>query len=141
MQGDLLLAGAALKAHLDETLPPVFGDETQLQQVVRNLLVNACDAVREKQAQERVIDIHTGLDRSGSVELCVQDSGIGILSGMEDKIFELFYTTKSEGQGMGLPICQQIMQSHGGNIVAERLATGGTIFRITLPPYTGGEAL
>ena len=140
MQGDLLLAGAALKAHLDETLPPVFGDETQLQQVVRNLLVNACDAVREKPTQERVIDIHTGLDRSGLVELCVQDSGIGILSGMEDKIFELYYTTKSEGQGMGLPICQQIVKSHGGNIVAERLVNGGTSFRITLPPYAGEEA-
>jgi signal transduction histidine kinase len=59
---------------------------------------------------------------------------------MENKIFDLFYTTKPEGQGMGLPICRQIMQSPEGTIQAERVPEGGALFRITLPPFTAEAA-
>ncbi len=133
VRGDAALAGAVLTTHLEADLPPVSGDETQLQQVVRNLLVNACDAVGDKPKRERLIGIRSGVAAGGSIELCVQDSGVGIPEGMEDKAFEPFYTTKPEGQGMGLSICRQIVESHGGQIRAERVPEGGTRFLISLP--------
>jgi PAS domain S-box-containing protein len=132
VRGDVALTGVVVETALAPDLPRVLANETQLQQVVRNLLANACDAVCGKLLRERAITISTGVTADGGVELCVQDSGVGIPEGMEEKIFAPFCTTKSEGQGMGLSICLQIMQSHGGTIRAER-AEGGTLFRLTLP--------
>jgi PAS domain S-box-containing protein len=133
VRGDVALTGVTVKTALAADLPFVLGNETQLQQVVRNLLANACDAVLAKPQRERVIVIRTGAVADGAVELSVQDSGVGIPEGMEDKIFAPFCTTKSDGQGMGLAICLQIVQGHGGGIRAERLPEGGTLFRVSLP--------
>ena len=139
IRSDISLTEETVKADLEPALPHVWGDDIQLQQVVRNLLWNAYDAVCGKPKREQVIRIRTGVTESGAVELCVQDSGVGIPEGMEDKIFEPFFTTKPQGQGMGLPICQQVVQSHEGTIRAERLPGGGTLFRIRLPRFKGQE--
>ena len=133
VRGDAVQAGVTLKTCLDAALPPVLGDETQLQQVIRNLLVNAFDAVCGNPTGERLVSIRTDVDADGAVELCVQDSGAGISGGLEDKIFEPFFTTKPEGQGMGLSICRQIVQSHGGSIQAIRVPAGGALFRLAFP--------
>ena len=139
IRSDISLTEVTVKADLEVALPQVWGDEIQLQQVVRNLLWNAYDAVCGKPKSEQVIRIRTGVTESGAVELCVKDSGVGVTEGMEDKIFEPFFTTKPQGQGMGLSICQQIVQSHEGTIRAERLPECGTCFRIRLPLFTGKE--
>lgn len=124
---------ADVNVDLGAGLPPVLGNEIQLQQVVRNLLGNACEAVKDNPADQRRITVTTRWNACEGFELCVRDSGVGIPEGMEDTIFTPFYTNKDDGLGMGLPICRQIVEGHGGVIRAEGLPEGGALFRITLP--------
>jgi signal transduction histidine kinase len=110
----------------------VLGDRDLLKQAVLNLLVNAQDAVREKETGERVIRLGAA-DEENMVRIWVRDSGSGIDTDNAKFLFKLFFSTKRGGTGLGLPIAQKIVESHGGRIDWRNQSEGGVEFVIHLP--------
>jgi C4-dicarboxylate-specific signal transduction histidine kinase len=126
---------AARGVRIDCRLPPapcsVVGDQVMLQQVVVNLVLNACDAMAETPADRRIVVVEALCGRA-SVDITVRDSGPGIPADLRGKLFEPFVTTKPDGLGLGLSIVSSIVAAHGGTIEAQNSDDGGAIFRITL---------
>jgi PAS domain S-box-containing protein len=114
-------------------LPPVMGDGNQLIQVLLNLVTNAEQAIREVREQGR-IQIRTAL-LADRIAVTVQDDGVGIRPEALPRIFDPFYTTKRPGggTGLGLSICMSIIREHGGNLDAQAVPEGGSIFTLDLP--------
>lgn len=113
-------------------LPRVFVDRVQLQQVVINLIKNAIDAMSTVTDRARILRIRTGRN-DGEVIISVEDSGIGLNPDVADKIFAPFFTTKSQGMGIGLSICRSIIETHGGRLRAKPGTPHGTVFAFTVP--------
>jgi len=132
---DIEARGIQLGVRLDIGLPRVLGDRVQLQQVVVNLLVNSLQAMAGRPQSQ--IEITTGRDGFGGVRLSVRDNGPGIAAGDLHRVFEGFFTTKQDGMGIGLAVCQSILAAHGGGISAANQAQGGALFQVTLPPISG----
>jgi PAS domain S-box-containing protein len=130
-RNDLMNRDVAVSTELTPDLPPVFGDQIQLQQVLLNLLMNACEAMEAASGTPQV-HIRTRRTDGGGVELSVSDRGGGIPPGDLERIFEPFVTTKEHGIGLGLSICRTIISAHGGRLWAENIGEGAT-FRCTLP--------
>jgi PAS domain S-box-containing protein len=124
--------GVSVQARLAEGLFPVQGDRVQLQQVILNLLLNACEAMGSSDAGTRNLSISTEQDHTGFL-VAVRDSGPGIDPAHLKRIFDAFYTTKSSGVGMGLSICRSIIAAHGGRLWAEANEPRGAVFQFTLP--------
>jgi C4-dicarboxylate-specific signal transduction histidine kinase len=103
-RADCVSRGVSLQCNLAPTLPPVFGDGVQLQQVLLNLVVNACDAMSECDPPDRKISVATAIDKDGTVRISISDCGHGFPSEQMDRMFEPFYTTKAQGLGLGLTI-------------------------------------
>lgn len=112
-------------------LPQLTGDRVQLQQVVVNLVQNACDAMRSYPSPRRLAIASRAA--GSQVELTVSDSGPGVPSSVAAAIFEPFVSTKGGGMGMGLSICRSLVESHGGTLTHESPAEGGARFRVCLP--------
>ncbi|MGH9864545.1 MAG: sensor histidine kinase, partial [Candidatus Acidiferrales bacterium] len=123
--------------HFNSSLPRIFGDAHQLQQVFLNILNNAYDAVHETQRAGRIEIITSELE--GMVEITIRDNGTGISDA--ERIFEPFYTTKEAGKGtgLGLSICYGIVREHGGEVSCANNPDGvGSTFLVRLP--TAGVA-
>lgn len=114
------------------SLPPVMGDELQLEQVFLNLLRNAVDATGSLPATRRRITVDAK-PSDGAVEVAIEDDGPGIAAGFEPLLFQPFETTKASGMGLGLSISKQIVESHGGLLWYERAESGGARFVARLP--------
>jgi len=127
---DLQKAGVELDLHLDEGLPTVQGDKIQLQQVILNLVTNSIDAMRSSKV--RLLTVKTTL-LGGMVRVSIEDTGTGVDPANLGQIFKPLFTTKETGTGMGLAICQSIIDSHGGRIWATAAVSGGSIFQFELP--------
>jgi C4-dicarboxylate-specific signal transduction histidine kinase len=121
----------SLRTDLWAKLPRVQADPVQIQQVILNLILNALEAVRGQ--QERDVTIATSAGKPGEIMVEVRDSGRGLDGARLDHLFDAFYTTKSEGLGMGLAISRSIVESHGGRIWAQPGASGGAVFSFSLP--------
>jgi two-component system, LuxR family, sensor kinase FixL len=130
---DALLHSCQLETSLDPNLPAIDGDPVQLQQVLLNLAINAFDAMRDTPASKRKVLIATQSNGDGTVRTSVRDYGVGISDEMQDRLFDPFFSTKTEGLGMGLAIVRSIVESHGGTITAENADGGGTRFEFVLP--------
>ena len=130
---DALLHSCQLETSLDPNLPAIDGDPVQLQQVLLNLVINAFDAMRDTPASKRKVLIATQSNGDGTVRTSVRDYGVGISEEMRDRLFDPFFSTKTEGLGMGLAIVRSIVESHGGTITAENADGGGTRFEFILP--------
>lgn len=128
---ELQAHGVTLTLTLAKDLPPVLADRTQLQQVIVNLAVNAAQAMAQTGPDRRLL-VRT-LARDGVVEVSVEDNGPGISAEHQQRVFDSFFTTKSNGMGMGLPICRSILETYGGAISVSNLDTGGARFSFTLP--------
>lgn len=115
-----------------ETLPAVMADRIQIQQVITNLVTNACDAMQRLPENERAIDIICQHD-TDHIVINVEDTGPGLNDLSQETLFEAFSTSKSEGMGLGLAICRDIVTAHGGTIVAANAPTRGAVFQFTLP--------
>lgn len=111
----------------------VYGDRVLLQQVLVNLLVNAIQSVSERELGRRRISVAAERPTAETISLTVEDSGMGIADDVLPRIFEGFFTTKQDGLGMGLAICQSLIESHGGAIHARNVEDGGASIRIDLP--------
>jgi PAS domain S-box-containing protein len=125
----------AVHLHLDEHMPPLWGDPHQLQQVLLNLLTNAQHALRAA-AGVREITITTQYDAaSQQITLTVADTGPGVPPALQARIFEPFFTTKPPGvgTGLGLPLCRGIVEAHGGTLDVTSVSGQGAAFCLTLP--------
>ena len=124
----------SVSMELHNQLPPMFADRGQLQQVFQNLIVNAIEAMHVTPESSRVLRIRSAIVRdSNNTMVSIADFGTGIGEKDKDRIFEPFFTTKSAGTGIGLTICQSIIESHGGGLRAFANRPYGTIFEIVLP--------
>jgi PAS domain S-box-containing protein len=130
--GELTLRRITVQTALAPEMPPVIGDRVQVQQVVLNLVLNACDAIDSSNAANRQLSLSTRADPS-FVEIVVSDRGPGIPPGQLERVFEPFVTFREQGLGLGLAITRSIVTAHGGSICAEDTAGGGATFRCVLP--------
>jgi PAS domain S-box-containing protein len=121
------------RMQLAEGLPPILGDRVQLQQVILNLIMNAIEALSEVRDGPRELSISTSEAGLDGVLIAVSDTGPGLSQTSLERIFEAFYTTKSEGLGMGLSICRSIIEAHGGRLWAAPNKPQGALFSVTLP--------
>ncbi len=126
-------AHAVLRTELAEELPLVNGDRTQLQQVILNLIENALDAVISVLDRPRQMVITTERDEDGCVRLTVPDAGMGFERHSLQRLFDAFYTTKSEGMRIGLSISRSIVERHGGRIWAALNEGPGAAFSFSVP--------
>jgi len=132
-EGQASRNGASLVLQLQPDLPVVLGDRIQLQQVILNLVMNGIEAMSGVTGQPRQLVLRSGLESAEQILVSVQDCGIGIRAEVMPRLFEPFFTTRSQGMGMGLPISRSIIESHGGKLWAESKACQGSIFQFTLP--------
>jgi signal transduction histidine kinase len=126
----------AFKTALPEDLSPVLGDRIQLQQVLLNLVLNGIEAMSRVPENQRRLLIQAQphvSEGEAFVLITVKDSGIGPKAEDLPRLFEAFYTTKSEGMGMGLAISRSIVEAHGGRIWATPNVDRGATFQFTLP--------
>jgi len=126
--------GVELRMDFPSDIPPVLGDRVQLQQVILNLLMNGVEAMASVTERPRQLSISTRKHNTGKVLVIVRDSGMGIDRESFEKIFDAFYTTKTEGMGMGLAISRSIVEDHGGKLSAVTNGSGAT-FQFTLLRY------
>ena len=131
--GDLQRSRVILRPELAEDLPPVTGDRVQLQQVILNLLRNASDAMSAVDDRPRELVIRTQRDEGDGVRLSVQDAGAGLELKDMDRLFEAFYTTKSDGMGIGLSVSRSIIESHHGRLWAAPNDGPGATFAFSIP--------
>ena len=134
---DLANRNIAVNTSFASELPAVIGDQVQLQQVLLNLIMNACDAMADSGIMEnRQIHIRT-LWNGVAVQVSVRDRGMGIALDDMEHIFEPFFTTKPQGMGLGLSICRTIINDHNGRLWATNNVDCGSGFHFTLPSYLG----
>ena len=128
---------------LPEDLPSVSGDRVQLQQVLLNLVMNAIDAMSDMDEARRILTIggqRDDLAGQPSVLIAVRDFGNGFSPEDNERLFDAFYTTKSNGMGMGLRISRSIAEAHGGRLWAQANADAGATFLLALPAETSAAS-
>ncbi len=130
MSDDLRNRCIALKTNLQIDLPEAMADRVQMQQVLINLARNGIEAMDGVTGRLKELSISSRYD-GGAITVHIADHGVGISDA--EKVFESFYTTKSNGMGMGLAICRSIVEAHGGQMWASQNAPYGTVFALTLP--------
>jgi C4-dicarboxylate-specific signal transduction histidine kinase len=123
----------SLRTELSDRLPDVAGDRVQLQQVVLNLILNASEAVRTIHDGPREVIVRSVTGEAGKVLVSVDDSGPGLAPGKFEEVFQAFYTTKTDGMGMGLAISRSIIEAFGGQLWAEPNSPRGAKFQFSLP--------
>ncbi len=134
-RNDFMARGVSVSNLTTADLPQVMTDRVQLQQVLLNLIVNACDAMESNPPHDRNLTI-TAVIAQDEMRIGVMDCGVGLPSDVET-LFQPFYTTKDGGLGMGLSICRTLVTSHGGRLWAERRAERGAAFYVALPLVKG----
>ena len=125
----------SIVCNLPASLPDVLADPILIEQVLLNLIKNGLEAMDHTVHQNLLVDVFPHGDQ---IEVAVTDRGHGLTD--PERLFEPFFSTKSEGLGMGLNICRTIIESHHGRLWATTNPQGGTIFRFTLPCATSGTA-
>jgi len=134
MRSDLINQKVTVNCELARHLPTVTGDPVQLQQVLLNLVVNACDAMVDCNTPKRRLLIRTGTgNENGAVLVSVTDRGGSIPEEKMEQIFEPFFTTKEKGMGLGLSVCRTIIAAHRGKLWAANNADCGATFHFSLP--------
>ena len=138
-RGEVMKNGVYVQTQLAECLPLIQGDRVQLQQVILNLIINAVEAMGGVDKGSRRLLVSTAKDVSGEVLVVVQDWGPGLNGECSDRLFDPFYTTKSNGMGMGLSICRSIIQDHGGRIWPSPKSGPGASIQFTLPSEVASD--
>ena len=136
IHSDLVNQKVTVNCELARNLPAVTGDPVQLQQVLVNLVVNACDAMADCNTPERRLLIRTETENgngNGAVLVSVTDRGGSIPEAKMEQIFEPFFTTKAKGMGLGLSVCHTIIAAHRGKLWATNNADRGATFHFSLP--------
>jgi len=131
--GELESHLVSLQIDLFHRLPQILGDRVPLQQVFLNLIMNAIEAMAAVSNRPRVLSASSEIHGADHVLIKLQDSGAGIDANDMGRIFDAFFTTKSNGMGMGLAICRSIVEAHGGRLSASPAIPHGSIFHVVLP--------
>jgi PAS domain S-box-containing protein len=137
MHGEFLGEKVEVRTSLAPVSLPVEVARVELQQVLVNLLVNAVHAMKDTSPGRRFIDVESSRNGKDSAVVSIRDRGQGVPASRLPGIFEPFFSTKTDGLGMGLSICRRIIENHQGHIEAANHSDGGAIFRIELPLATG----
>jgi PAS domain S-box-containing protein len=135
----LISQRASLRIELAPTLPLILADRVQLQQVIINLMMNGIEAMQSVMDRPRELLIQSARDETQLV-VSVTDCGVGISAENADRLFNPFFTTKSNGMGMGLSICRSIIEAHGGRLWAAANVPHGATFQFTLPVNANAAA-
>jgi signal transduction histidine kinase len=136
LRRDIAKWHVGLSTELARELPAVQGDSVQLQQVLLNLVTNACHAMADTEPKSRKLLVRTHASPEG-VRVTVADRGPGIPPENLPRIFDSFYTTSPEGMGLGLTACRAIIDAHHGKLWAENNSDGGASFHFLLPAAAG----
>ncbi len=133
--------GVIVRFQFDPAIDAVLADRVQIQQVVLNLLRNALDAMQDSPRKDLTVRIDPAPDElgDGMALVSVADTGPGIATEIESRLFQPFITTKAAGMGVGLSICRTIVEAHGGRLWPEQTPGGGATFRFTLRALRDGE--
>ena len=137
--GDVISRGVSLTRRFGRDLPRVLADGRQLQEVLLDLVGNACDAMDPMPAGTRRLSVTTARNGQGGVRVTIADTGPGVPRGAIDDIFEPFVTTKPQHLGMGLAICRSIISAHAGARTVDKPADAGAAFSFTLPALADAE--
>ena len=139
VRSDLVNQQVAADVELAPNLPSVLGDRVQLQQVLLNLVLNACDAMADVDSTRRRLTLATQAASGRQVAVEVRDAGHGIPADQISRVFDPFFTTKSAGLGLGLSVCRTIVQAHGGSLEVSSEVRAGSVFRFSLPGSANGD--
>jgi signal transduction histidine kinase len=139
LRPELKRRGMTLALRPAATPARILGDETQIQQVLINLIMNAMDASADAPFERRTIDVRVE-SFVGTHSVSVRDKGSGLADGDLSKLFDSFFSTKRTGMGLGLSIARSIVEAHGGTIRAENAPGGGAIFHLQLPTHDATES-
>jgi signal transduction histidine kinase len=130
--------GVLILSDLAADLPKIMADRVQLQQVLLNLAINGIDAMKQVQGT-RELRLSSKRDATAGIVVCVSDTGVG-LPPETNRVFDAFFTTKSDGMGMGLAVSRTIIESHGGSLLASPNPGCGAVFSFTLPTAAAGAS-
>jgi signal transduction histidine kinase len=133
LRDEALKHNVAIISRLETGLPTVRGDSVEIGQVVLNLMRNAIEAMSDGRIVHRNLTISSRLSNPAEVEVAVTDTGRGIPPELSEKIFDSFFTTKTQGLGIGLSLSTRIIEAHGGRLWVESDGRSGALFRFTLP--------
>jgi PAS domain S-box-containing protein len=138
LNGEACRFSVAMRTELAAKLPEVMADRVQLQQVLMNLLLNAIEAMKDSGGE---LTVKSQREQDGQLLFSISDTGAGLPAGNVDQIFSAFFTTKSQGSGMGLAISRSIVESHDGRLWATSNNGRGATFYFTLPIHVTESAL
>ncbi|HMJ21679.1 MAG TPA: ATP-binding protein, partial [Terriglobales bacterium] len=138
LNGEAIRSSVAMRTDLAADLPDVMADRVQLQQVFMNLMLNAIEAMKDSGGE---LTVKSQWEQDGQPLFSVSDTGPGLPAENVDQIFSAFFTTKSQGSGMGLAISRSIVESHDGRLWATSNNGRGATFYFTLPTYVTESAL
>jgi PAS domain S-box-containing protein len=129
LEGEATRSSIAMRTDLSAELPKIMVDRVQLQQVFMNLMLNAIEAMKDSGGELTVKSER----QDGRLQFSLSDTGVGLPTEKMDQIFSAFFTTKTQGSGMGLAISRSIVESHGGRLWATANDGRGATFHFTLP--------
>jgi signal transduction histidine kinase len=138
LKGEANRYSVSMRTDLCAELPEVMADRVQLQQVFMNLMLNAIEAMKDSGGE---VTVKSQREQDGQPLFSVSDTGPGLPSENVDQIFSAFFTTKSQGSGMGLAINRSIVESHDGRLWATSNNGRGGTFYFTLPTHVTESAL
>jgi C4-dicarboxylate-specific signal transduction histidine kinase len=133
VRSDLVKNRVTVRSELTPELPAISGDRVQLQQVLLNLIMNACSAMADSAPAKRSFVVRTARLDYENICVSVQDQGAGIPPENLERIFDPFFTTRAQGIGFGLTICRALITAQGGKLWAENNRDGGASFHFKLP--------
>lgn len=138
-RGELDQQDIVVATLLEADLPLVFADRVQIQQVIGNLILNAADAMATVPTEQRRLSVVSARDGRDRVRLSLRDRGVGLAGDALEHLFDAFWTTKSNGLGLGLSISRTIIEANHGTIWAEAASGGGACFIFELPTDSDGD--
>lgn len=137
---ELQKSRVTVRHEFEENLPMMRGDRVQIQQVILNLVRNASEAMKDLTGRARLMIVRTECGDAADVRLVVKDVGSGFEPGVADRLFEPFYTTKTDGMGIGLSLSRSIVEAHQGRMWAEANDGPGATFAFSIPVATGADS-
>ena len=140
LEAELSNHGIGVTTELTAELPPVLGHKGQLREVFVNIMQNAIDALAPLSERARTLRVRTGYSQRNRISVLIEDSGVGIEPERLPSLFTAFITTKERGMGLGLSLCQMIVDRHNGQLSVSSNVGKGTRFEITLPFEPPGSA-